>query len=221
MWQSLHDSAIFLRECGGRFETTGSVIPSSSHLAKAVTRRIAARGDAPIRVLECGPGTGAFTNQIVRHLRSRDTFDLVELNATFVDILRRRFDTEPTWKSLATLTRIHHTPFEDFVAEGPYDFIVSGLPHINFPTRLVEKITQCYSRWLSLGGTLSYFEYMYIRPIRTVATLGIDRHRVREVDRLMSSHLARHRACRESVYLNVPPAWVRHLTPMPPPGSGD
>ena len=62
---------------------------------------------------------------------------------------------------------------------------------------------------------LSYFEYMYIRPIRKAATLGIDRQRVRGVDSLMTAHLRQHFVCRDSILLNLPPAWAQHLMRRP------
>jgi phosphatidylethanolamine/phosphatidyl-N-methylethanolamine N-methyltransferase len=212
MIQKFRDTTLFFREFCGRFETTGSIIPSSRFLAQAITRRLARRGAAPVRVLECGPGTGAFTNQIVGHLRPHDTFDVVELNGAFVQALRSRMATESRWQAVAGLTTIYQVPFQEFTPQAPYDFIISGLPHINFPESLVAEIIASYSRLLKPGGTLSYFEYMYIRPIRKAVTLGIDRHRVREVDCLMNSHLRRHDVSRDSIFLNLPPAWVQHLT---------
>lgn len=212
MIQKLRASAIFFRQFCNRFETTGSIVPSSRFLARAVTRHLARRGAAPIRVLECGPGTGAFTNQIVGHLQRHDAFDVVELNDSFVDVLRNRFATDRRWQAAAEMTTIHNLPLQGFAPQAPYDFIISGLPHINFPERIVGEIIACYSRMLRPGGTLSYFEYMYIRPLRKAATLGIDRHRVRAVDSLMNSHLQQHFVCRDTIFLNFPPAWVNHLT---------
>jgi len=213
MLQALSDTAIFFREFTSRFETTGSIVPSSRFLAKAITRHIAQRDESPIRVLECGPGTGVFTHQIVRHLRPHDTFDVVELNESFASILRRRFAEDGRWQPVAHLTTVHQLPLQQFAPSGPYDFIISGLPHINFPTHVVQQIIDCYMRLLKPGGTLSYFEYMCIRPIRKAATFGIDRHRIHEVDLLMNDHLGKHRVRRDSVFLNFPPAWVQHLTP--------
>ena len=69
MLQFLKQQAAFIRQFGTRFETTGSLIPSSRFLARSITRYLQDRGDAAIRVLECGPGTGPFTNRIVRRLR--------------------------------------------------------------------------------------------------------------------------------------------------------
>lgn len=212
MIQKLRDRAIFFREFFSRFETTGSLIPSSRYVAQAITRQLSQRGGEPIRVLECGPGTGPFTDRIVRMLRPGDTFDIVELNESFVRVLRRRFETEPHWQAVTELTTIHSMPLQGFSPSEAYDFIISGLPHINFPTTIVEDILSSYERLLKPGGTLSYFEYMHIRPIRKVLTLGTDRKRVREVDHLMNQHLARHLVCRDSILRNAPPAWIQHAT---------
>ncbi len=210
--QKLENSALFFREFFSNFETTGSIIPSSRFVAKSITRHLAQRGTAPIRVLECGPGTGAFTNRIMQLLQPADTFDVVELNPAFVEVLRKRLATDRHWQRFADLTTIHQSSLQEFVPPAPYDFIISGLPHINFPEQIVTEILACYDRLLKPGGRLSYFEYMYIRPIRKAATLGLDRQRVRGVDSLMNGHLSKHAVCRDNVFLNVPPAWVQHLT---------
>jgi phosphatidylethanolamine/phosphatidyl-N-methylethanolamine N-methyltransferase len=212
MMQSLRNTAVFFREFCGRFETTGSIVPSSRFLARAITRHLAERGPNPIRVLECGAGTGAFTNQIVQYLRPNDRFDVVEMNESFVRTLQARFATEPHWQAVKDISTVHQMPLQEFRPQEPYDFIISGLPHINFPEKLVQEILECYDRLLKPNGKMSYFEYMYIRPIRKAVTLGKGRQRVRGVDQLMKSHLKRHTVCRDSILLNFPPAWVQHLS---------
>ncbi len=211
MLNLIRNQLVFLRQFGAQFETTGSLVPSTRFLARRVTRYLARRDDTPIRVLECGPGTGAFTDQIVKHLRPGDRFDLVELNEAFVEVLKKRFDTEPVWQAVADLAEIHQLPLQDFDQGEPYDFIISGLPHVNFPPAVVETITDSYFRLLKPGGTLSYFEYLYIRPLKKVVTLGTTRQKIRAVDRILAEHLRRHRLRRDTVFLNVPPAWVQHL----------
>lgn len=215
MLRFFRDQLVFLREFGGKFETTGSVLPSSRFLARAITRYLAQRGDEPVRVLECGPGTGAFTDQIVRHLRAGDRFDLVELNTSFVDILQKRFATEPHWQAVADVAEIHELPLQNFAVtvtdDQPYDFVISGLPHVNFPPDVVETIADAYFQLLKPGGMLSYFEYAYIRPIKKAVTVGSTRRKIHGVDRILSAHLKEKRLCRDSVLRNVPPAWVQHL----------
>jgi len=211
MLRLLREQLVFLREFGGQFETTGSLVPSSRFLAQAITRFLAQRGDTPVRVLECGPGTGAFTDRIVRQLRPGDQFDLVELNEAFVNVLQKRFATEAHWQAVSDLSNIHQLPLQELGDPAPYDFIISGLPHMNFPPAVVETITDAYFRLLKPGGTLSYFEYMFIRPIKKQAAWGATRQKIHGIDRIMASYLQQHLLCRDNVFLNVPPAWVQHL----------
>lgn len=211
MLRFLRNQFVFLRQFGAQFETTGSILPSSRFLAQAITRYLRQRDDQPIRVLECGPGTGAFTNEIVRHLRPGDHFDLVELNEAFVDILQKRFATEPHWQSIVHQTEIHQKPLQDFDDAQPYDFIISGLPHVNFPPEVVQSITDSYFRLLKPGGTLSYFEYAYIRPIKKLVAVGATRKKIHAVDRILAGHLKTKRLRRDSIFLNCPPAWAHHL----------
>lgn len=215
MLKSLRNQMVFLSQFGKQFETTGSLIASSRFLARTITRYLADRPDQPIRVLECGPGTGAFTNQIVRHLRPGDTFDLVELNESFVDVLNHRFESERAWNAVGDLSTIHEVPLQDFETEGNYDFVISGLPLNNFPPKLVAEIMEVYFRLLTSDGVLSYFEYMYIRPIRKSVSPGAGGRKIREIHQIVESYLTRHRVARDSVLLNTPPAWVQHLRPQP------
>jgi len=212
MLPMLRDSALFFREFCSRFETTGSIVPSSRFLARAITRPLSLRGPGPIRVLECGPGTGAFTDEIVGYLKPDDVFDVVELNSSFVRLLKRRLAGDGRWRAIRDRIAIHQLPLEKFEPCAPYDYVVSGLPHINFSEKVVAEILACYLRLLKPGGTLSYFEYMYIRLIRRTITLWIDGKRIRGVDALMKAHLRQHRVRRDSILLNCPPAWVQHLT---------
>ena len=94
MLRSLKNQAAFFRQFRERFETTGSIAPSSRFLAKSMVRFLAKRGTESIRVLEIGPGTGPVTEKIIPLLQPGDKFDLVELNESFVTILKERFATD-------------------------------------------------------------------------------------------------------------------------------
>lgn len=200
----------FFRQFRQRFETTGAVAPSSRFLASEMTRPMRDRS-GPIRVLEIGPGTGAVTEQIVRHLRPQDCFDLVELNESFVEILNDRFAREGRFCDVASLSKIHACKLQDFEAEAPYDFVVSGLPLNNFPAGLVREIFEIYFELLAPGGVLSYFEYMYVRPIRRLVSKPPEKQRLGELGTIMEEYIASHRFRRSWVFINVPPAWVQHL----------
>ena len=206
----MRDHFEFLRQFRQRFETTGAIAPSSRYLAAAMTGPLKSR-DRPARVLEVGPGTGAVTRRIVKLLKPDDRFDLVELNETFAGMLTRRFEQDPAYRAVADRSRVHVCPLQQFDAEGPFDYIISGLPLNNFSPELVGEIVERYFQLLAPGGVLSYFEYMYVRPVRKLVSKPAERQRLTQLDEILHPVLERHRFQRNWVFVNVPPAWVQHL----------
>lgn len=211
MLKTLRNNFAFFRQFRQRFETTGAIAPSSRFLARSMTRFLADRGESPIRVLEIGPGTGPVTEKIVPLLRSGDHFDVVELNESFVSILNDRFQNDEQWRGASAFSEIHQLPVQEFLPNEQYDFVISGLPLNNFPADLVEQIANHYFTLLKPTGTLSYFEYMYVRPIRKVVTRGDEKTRITRIDDVMAAHCADRRIARDNILINVPPAWVQHL----------
>ncbi len=156
----------FFRESRRNFRDIGSLLPSSRFLAHALVSELKKRR-SPGRILEVGPGTGSVTAQILRHLLPGDQLDLVELNTHFIDLLQGRFDREWKFWRHRDQVRLVHSAVERLPGEGVYDYIISGLPLNNFPVAQVREIYQVYSRLLKRGGTLTYFEYVWIRHLKT------------------------------------------------------
>lgn len=213
----MRDHLLFFRQFRSRFKTTGAIAPSSRFLASAMTRPLRQRA-RPARILEVGPGTGAVTKKIVQLMGPEDSLDLVELNETFADLLRARFAKDGEYGKVSAQARLHVCPIQDFHPEsngtgsGQFDYIISGLPLNNFPADLVQDIFQTFFKLLAPGGVLSYFEYMYVRPIRKVISRGEDRQRLCDLDAVISPYLKTQRLRRDWVFVNFPPAWVQHLT---------
>ena len=200
----------FYRQFRDRFHTTGAVAPSSRFLARALTRPLAEH-DGSARILEIGPGTGAVTRWIVPLLKPDDRLELVELNEAFADILRTRFAQEEAFHRVADHSIIHVCPLQEFETVDRYDFIVSGLPLNNFSAELAREILEKSIRLLAPGGVLSYFEYMYVRPVRKRLGRNGERERLTALDQVLKTYLDRYRFRQDSVYTNLPPAWVQHL----------
>jgi phospholipid N-methyltransferase len=211
MKQFARDHVEFFRQYVRRFETTGAVAPSSRFLARAMTRPLRDCRDRTVRVLEVGPGTGAVTREIVRHIKPGDTLDLVEINADFANLMRKRFETEATYRDVADRATVHVCPLQDFDPDGRYDVIISGLPFNNFPAELVEELVDICLELLNPAGTLSFFEYMFIRPLRRMVARNHEKTRLGEIERILQSRFQQHRFDTDWVFVNVPPAWVQHL----------
>jgi phospholipid N-methyltransferase len=200
----------FFRQFREQYTTTGSVLPSSRSLARALTRPMR-QAKTPRRILEVGPGTGAVTAEIVRQLRPGDRLDIVEINARFVAVIERRFAEQPEFRRRREQCRVIHAPLQEVAGHGEYDYMISGLPLNNFPPALVEEIFASYGRLLRPGGTLSYFEYLAIRELKTPFVPGPERQRLRTLTTFLRERIRRYQVGEEAVYLNMPPAVARHL----------
>jgi phospholipid N-methyltransferase len=210
MAQWFHDQRVFWRQFREQFHTTGSVLPSSRFLGRALARNVGANGGS-CRVLEVGPGTGAVTAQIVGRLGQNDTLDLVELNEEFVRRLNTRFETEPSFCNVAPRCRVLHQRVETLAGGEPYDVIISGLPLNNFAVADVEHILDVLLQLLKPGGTLSFFEYLAIRRARALVSSGQEKARLEGIGRALDKVLTPHEFRCDWVWPNVPPAAVHHV----------
>lgn len=210
MAELFHDQRVFWRQFREHFHTTGSVLPSGPYLGRALARYVGSTS-GPCRVLEVGPGTGAVTTQIVGRLGAEDRFDLVELNAEFVRRLNERFAKEEAFRRVAPRSRVLHQRIEELATDDPYDLIISGLPLNNFAVADVQQILATLRGLLKPGGTLSFFEYIAIRKVRSVVSGPTERARMRGITRALDELLGPHEFRRDWIWPNVPPAWVHHV----------
>lgn len=200
----------FFGEFRSQVRNTGSILPSSRYLARALCNPLS-QVASPRRILEIGPGTGAVTNAILKQLRPDDHLDIVEINPNFVAYLNGRFEQDPEWKRVVGQTRILNKPLQDLEGQGTYDFLVSGLPLNNFSMSSVREIFGCYQRLLRPGGTLSYFEYLSLRTLKRPFVGKSERRRLRVLTRYFRRMIAQHQVGADLVFRNAPPAVARHF----------
>lgn len=205
----------FLREAIRDFRTTGAVMPSSPLLARAMTRSLAA-ARSPRRILEVGPGTGPFTREILRHLRSGDVYDIVEINPAFCEQLERTMLAQYRARLTGARVALHRSPIEDASVEGNYDFVVCGLPFNNFPPTLVRSIFRRIFALMRTGGELAYFEYAGVRAIKAPLVGSEGRRRIRGHRIISRRHARDHALTRELVIGNVPPAMAVRIVKSGP-----
>lgn len=204
------DYGRFFREFRRDFHHTGAVLPSGPFLARELARPLT--GERPAwRVLEVGPGTGSVTRRLARLLRPDDRLDAVEINPNFADLLGRRVKEDSAFAECRDRVRILQMPLQDVPGEAAYDLIVSGLPLNNFTVAEIRSVFAAYRRLLTPEGTLSYFEYAFIRRLKAPFAGRSERYKSTRKGRLLARYLAKHQTDCRHVWLNAPPAVVRRL----------
>ncbi|KPV40676.1 hypothetical protein AN478_05825 [Thiohalorhabdus denitrificans] len=169
----------------------GAVAPSSSALARAMVTWI--DWSEVDRVAEYGPGTGAFTPQILAHLGEEDRFFAVERDAGLARRFRARFPG----------TSLYQDSVENIAAlcereglEG-LDAVICGLPWASFTPDLQRRLLEQTAGVLREGGYFATFAY-----VSGFAVPGAHRFQ-----RLLPEHFSRVERS-PVVWRNLPPAFV-------------
>jgi phosphatidylethanolamine/phosphatidyl-N-methylethanolamine N-methyltransferase len=169
----------------------GAIAPSGSALADLITSEITA-SSGPI--LELGPGTGAFTYQLLRRGVRQQDLTLVEYGSDFMKLLQVRFPgARVLWMDAARLAA------ERLFDDAPVGAVVSGLPMLNMSTRKIISIVGGAFNYMRPGAAFYQFTYGMRCPVprRVLDRLGL---KAKLIDRAI---------------LNVPPAAVYRLTRRP------
>ncbi|GAB4209290.1 MAG: hypothetical protein OHK0022_40090 [Roseiflexaceae bacterium] len=216
---TLQEKVYFVQSLRGAFTSVGALLPTSIHAARAMAAEFARRS-GPRTVLEVGPGTGAITRAIVEAMRPGDRLVLCELHEPFVEYLRQRFDQDPDFRRVRDQVTIIHGDVTQLDREQRFDAIISAIPFTNLPAELVEAILETYRAILAPDGTLTYIEYAYLRTLKSYTQTPEERASSAAASAVLDRFLAHYEFRRDTVVLNVPPAWVHHLRLRSPEPAG-
>lgn len=181
----------FFRQFLTQPHTVGAVLPSSIHLARVMAEAV----DLPAArsVAEFGPGTGAFTGEVLRRLPAGCTFFAVELNPDLASILTQRHPG----------VRVHVRSIGDIAdilkTEGltGLDAVVCGLPWTSFPEPLQRELLAATLDAMNPGGRFATFTYSFTGMVPAG----------RRFRRMLRQHFKSVEAT-PIVWRNVPPAFV-------------
>jgi phospholipid N-methyltransferase len=112
-------------------------------------------GSADI-VVEYGPGTGVFTEEILRNLKPDATYLGFEVNSSMARHLRARFPQITVYEDCAATVRRRLHDHQ----HGAVDVIISGLPWAIFPNELQDRILSESVEALADGGVFATFAYL-------------------------------------------------------------
>ena len=134
--------------------TIGAVAASSRKLAQAMVDQTLQPTDRVI--VEYGPGTGAFTQEILSRKSPDATFLAIELHTDFADLFQQRYPGVTLCRdSVENLPSILQHRRLDAV-----DCIVSGLPWAVFADDLQDRILDVTCSSLAPGGRFATFAYV-------------------------------------------------------------
>ncbi len=213
----LKESVSFLQRFVANPGRIGAVAPSSRQLARALTRPLANRS-GPAAVLEVGAGTGAVTRWIMPLLRHGDRLDVIEADPVLAAYVRETY-LEADRPEPSGQWRMFDQPLQNVKGLLQYDFIISGLPLNAFTIRDVRSILDTVKRHAGPACVFSYFEYIGIRPFMAAVRTGPRGRRFRLLSAYLDREIDLHQIRRQSVLLNVPPAYARHLWLGDPPSE--
>lgn len=165
--------------------TIGAFLPSSHALARKMVATIDF-SQAQV-IVEYGPGTGIFTQEIVARKRNETLFLIIEQNEVFYQQLVQLY----AHKDNVILIHGDAKDLNVFLNQhgiAKIDYIVSGLPFTSLPLDLTHEILRTTRDHLSPQGSFITFQYTLFKRIIFERFFTIQ---------------AIHRE-----YLNFPPAYV-------------
>lgn len=141
-------------------------------------------------VIELGPGTGAFTQALLRRGVRQQDLTLVEYGSDFVRLLQKRFPfARILWLDAARLDQ--HQLFEG----APVGAVISGLGFLNMSQGKIREILKGSFGYLRPGGAFYLITYGPRCPV-SGATL---------------EELDLNATCIGNTVLNIPPASVYRI----------
>jgi phosphatidylethanolamine/phosphatidyl-N-methylethanolamine N-methyltransferase len=171
--------------------SVGAVAESSRRLAELITDAAGLAGASV--VVEFGPGTGAFTEVILRKVDPGTTFLAIETNESLAAVTRRRCPGARVVHASAESVRTHL----EACGLASCDCIVSGLPFASFPAAQQDAILAAVRDVLSPGGRFVTFAHVGGALLPAGRRF---RARLRETFADVSST--------RTIWRNIPPAFV-------------
>lgn len=150
----------FVKEYVKQPRTVGAVMPSSKALARQMVEAIAF--DRVENIAEFGPGTGVFTEEILRRKRDGTVLMLIEENREFCDLLHDRYGERD---DVVVIHGSAEDVREHMQACGirQLDAVVSGLPFASLPNEVSHAILRVTNQVLAAGGMFVTFQYSMMK----------------------------------------------------------
>jgi phosphatidylethanolamine/phosphatidyl-N-methylethanolamine N-methyltransferase len=184
---------IFLQQYLRNPFSTGGVAPSGPQLARLMVAKIAPQSSEVI--VELGPGTGAFTRELLAQGVKPANLILVEFNKEFVKFLKGEFPSLHIVEGAAQdlpqlLNKLGHVSVRK---------VISGIPLRSMKPADCRQIVKSVAAVLEPGGLFVQFSYFKTSPVQKKVAVEVG----------LTGE------CVGSAMNNVPPAFVWQYTKSP------
>lgn len=126
-----------------------AISPSSKSLARLMTRSICPQ-TGPI--LELGPGTGVFTNELINRGVLEKNLVLIELSVDFAQLLENKFPK-------AQVLRLDATQLKKQSSLPQVSTVICGLGFLNMAPEVIKMILEGAFSHLKNNGDFFFFTY--------------------------------------------------------------
>ncbi len=141
-------------------KTVGAILPSSSYLGDRMMERIDFKKAKYI--VEYGPGTGVFTEKLIKNRDPTTVILLVENNKEFYSLLKEKYKEEGNLFIVSGSAENIEQYLRKF--NIPYvDYVISGLPFSSLPKNVSSKILLNTTKILKEDGRFITFQYTKLK----------------------------------------------------------
>ena len=166
-------------------KSVGAILPSSSLLGDKMIEKINFKKAKYI--VEYGPGTGVFTEKLIKKRDPKTVLLLVENNKEFYTLLKEKYKEQNNVFIVNGSAEYIERYLREF--DIPYvDYVVSGLPFSSLPTNVSSEILLNTTKVLKEGGRFITFQYTKVKK-------GFINHYFAKIDV-------------KKEYRNFPPAYI-------------
>lgn len=151
---------LFLKEYIKDIRNVGAIAPSSRFLARKMLKSI--DFDTAKVIIEYGPGTGVFTNEIAGRIKPDTTLIVIETNPIFYQKLCEKYKSRKNIEIINASAADIHSLQKSRSLPAP-DYIISGLPFAALPAHVSKKILRDTSKLLGNTGEFITFQYTLLK----------------------------------------------------------
>lgn len=155
--KQIKDSIEFIFQFINKPKLIGAILPSSKYLTKKILSFTDFSQDNLI-IVEYGPGTGPFTEGIVKKLKQCGKLILIEQNEKFVKKLSVKYaNRENVFIYQESVANVFNILDNHNISKA--DYIISGIPFSSIPKDITEKILENTKEIMSDESMFITFQY--------------------------------------------------------------